>query len=298
MRVYWSDRFDQAFGGDRRFPHGKYARLRQRLLSEGILDEGMLLRSPLATTAELCAAHTTDYVEAVLSGTLDARALRRIGFSWSSALVERARTSVGGTLAAAREALGTGCSGQLAGGTHHAHADFGSGYCVFNDQAVAARVLLGEGRVQRVAILDLDVHQGDGNSAILGGDPRVFVASVHGERNFPFRKVPGDLDIGLEDGAEDRAYLAACGDALDAVVGFRPDIILYQAGVDALAEDRLGRLSVTHEGLCRRDEMVVGRARSTGVALSIAIGGGYCDPIEPTVVANAQTFRLARLMLG
>jgi acetoin utilization deacetylase AcuC-like enzyme len=205
---------------------------------------------------------------------------------------------MGGAVAAARAAMRDGLSGQLAGGTHHAHYDFGSGYCVFNDFAVAALALLADKTVERVAIIDLDVHQGDGNAAILSPRPDVFVLSIHGEKNFPFRKQASDTDVDLPDGTEDGAYLRALADALPAVWDFRPDIVLYQAGVDPLGEDRLGRMALTYDGLIKRDALVLTEARTRGVPVSMAIGGGYADPIEVSVEAYANTYRVAKDIYG
>ena len=215
----------------------------------------------------------------------------------SEVLALRARVVVGGALAAAREALATGLSGQLAGGTHHAHRDFGSGFCVFNDLAVTALTLLAERRLDRIAIVDLDVHQGDGNAAILAGNPRVLVASVHGARNFPFAKLTSDIDVALPDGTGDDDYLAALSPVLDEVAAFRPGLILYLSGADPLASDTLGRLSLSFAGMIARDRAVFECAQRHGVPVSIAIGGGYADPISDTVEAYANTFRAAREVL-
>jgi acetoin utilization deacetylase AcuC-like enzyme len=213
-------------------------------------------------------------------------------------LMQRSCATVGGSLAAARASLEHGISGQLAGGTHHAHHAFGSGYCVFNDLAVATLTLLDEGRVSRVAIVDLDVHQGDGNAAILGADPRVFVLSIQGAKNFPFRRVPASLDVDLPDGTDDADYMRALVDALEAVTAFRPDLVLYLSGADPLAEDTLGRLSLTHAGLIDRDRYVLETFARRGVPVSIAIGGGYAVPITLTVDAYANTFRTAATVHG
>ncbi|MFM1813597.1 MAG: hypothetical protein RLZ98_292 [Pseudomonadota bacterium] len=281
-----------------RFPREKYRMLRERLAHEGIVSPGDLLPSPYASRDELLAAHAQRYVDAVFDGTLPADGVRRIGLPWSPSLVNRSRAVVGGALAAARMALETGISGQLAGGTHHAHHDFGAGFCVFNDLAVAARVLLGEGRVARVAILDVDVHQGDGNAAILSADPDVFVVSLHGEKNYPFRKVDSNLDLPLPDGADDEAFGVALEEALEHVAAFRPGLLLYLSGVDALASDRLGRLAMTHAGLLARDLRVFEFARMRALPVSIAIGGGYADPIAESVEAYVNTFRAAREVFG
>ncbi len=291
---FWSPRFDAPVADHRRFPYSKYRLLRERLLADEILSHKRLWQSPAAGVGEIERAHDPAYVHRVLTGALDAKELRRIGFRWSDEIPMRSRVSVGGGVASARAALRDGISGHLAGGTHHAHRDFGSGFCVFNDHAVAALTLMDEGVVDRISILDLDVHQGDGTAAILSGNERAIVVSVHGEKNFPFRKVPSHRDFPLPDGADDDAYLKACGQALEVVLAHRPDLLLYQAGVDALAEDRLGRLSVSAEGLARRDAMVFGATHARGVPVAMAIGGGYCDPIAPTVSAYCRTFAEAK----
>lgn len=294
MRFYFPDTPELPLPAGHRFPAGKYRMLRELVERERILGKAELLPSPVAQIHELLRAHDIDYVEQVRLGTLPADAQRRIGLPWSETLALRSLATTGGSLAAARAALDYGLSGQLAGGTHHAHRDFGSGYCVFNDLAVAALGILAEARVHRVAIVDLDVHQGDGTAAILADKPDVFVLSIHGEKNFPFRKVPSTLDIGLPDGTEDEAYLAELAAALEHVAAFDPDLVLYLAGADPLKSDTLGRLSLTFDGLATRDRMVLDFCRQRATPVSIAAGGGYADPITDSVAAYANTFRIAR----
>ncbi|MEM1306092.1 MAG: histone deacetylase [Pseudomonadota bacterium] len=279
-----------------RFPAQKYALLRQRLLADGVLRDGDLHASPLATRDELTAAHDPAYVDAIADGSVDPAIMADIGLPWSPVLARRSRATVGGTLAAARAALSSasGVSGQLAGGTHHAHAARGAGFCTFNDFAVAAEVLLREGAIDRVAIIDVDVHQGDGNATLLAANPAVFVASLHGANNYPFDKPLSDLDIALPDGTEDRAYSHALCDALNEIGAFRPDLLLMNAGVDPLEQDRLGRLALTFDGLYERDRLILHFAERRGIPLVIAIGGGYARPIDLTVTAYANTFRAAR----
>jgi acetoin utilization deacetylase AcuC-like enzyme len=298
MRVLANDRYIVSLPAGHRFPVEKYALLRAKIVADGVLHEDELTDAPLATRQELLAAHTAEYVDAILDGTIDERRMRRIGLPWSEGLVGRARGAVGAQLTAARAALEDGVAGALSGGTHHAHADFGAGYCVFNDIAVAARTLLAEGRVARVAVVDLDVHQGDGNAALLGGDPRVHVLSLHGRNNFPFRKVPSTVDVELADGTGDDEYLAALAAALPAVFGHAPELLFYQAGVDPLAEDTLGRLALTHAGLMARDRMVLTACRDRGVPVSLSLGGGYAKPIGLTVEAYVNTYRVVREVFG
>jgi acetoin utilization deacetylase AcuC-like enzyme len=292
MQFFYPDTPDIPLTPGHRFPSGKYRLLRELILKEGILPAASLVAAPSATPEQLQLAHDPAYVTAALVGTLEPEILRGIGLPWSEILMARARATVGGSLAAARSALTTGFSGQLAGGTHHAHRAFGSGFCVFNDLAVTSLTLLAEGRVSRIAILDLDVHQGDGNAAILGPNPAVFVVSLHGDRNFPFVKPPSDLDIGLADGTGDDAYLVALEPALERIAEFRPGLLLYLSGADALRSDRLGRLDLSLAGLAARDRRVFQFCRDRAVPVSIAIGGGYADPISESVEAYANTFRV------
>lgn len=294
MRIFYPDTPDLPLPPGHRFPAEKYGLLRQAVIARGILRSDTLHPSPLAAQAQLIRAHDPAYVSAMLSGTASPQTMTRIGLPWSETLIARSRATAGGTLQAAREALMSRVSGQLAGGTHHAHRDGGAGFCIFNDCAVAAFTLLDERAITRTAILDLDVHQGDGNATIFADDPRIFTASVHGERNYPFEKAASCLDIGLPDGTTDDAYLVACERALAAVIAFAPDLIFYIAGVDPLAADRLGRLCVTHEGLKTRDTRVLRACEAANLPLVILIGGGYADPIDDTVTAYANTFAALR----
>ena len=249
--------------------------------------------APLATRAEVLRVHTAEYAEGFLAGSLPANSMRRIGFPWSPGLVQRTLASAGSTLHAARTALATGLAGTLAGGTHHAFRGEGSGFCVFNDLAIAIEDLRAQHAVKRFAVVDLDVHQGDGTAAIFSAEPKVFTFSVHGKKNFPFRKQQSTLDVELEDGAEDDEYLNEVERGLANVWRFRPEFILYQSGVDGLQSDRLGRLKLTNDGLRRRDEMVIQEARQRGIPLVITLGGGYSEPIALTVAAHVNTFRIA-----
>ncbi len=208
--------------------------------------------------------------------------------------MQRSLAAVGGSLCAAAEALESGFSGNLAGGTHHAMADAGQGFCVFNDIAVVILNLLQERSIDRAGVIDLDVHQGNGDAAILGGRPEVFTFSMHGQKNFPFRKVASTLDVGLADNAGDQEYMAALEQSLPQVFAFRPDIVIYQAGVDPLSEDRLGRLSLTLAGLEARDRLVLSECRRRGIPVCLTLGGGYARPIERTVEAHVQTYRVAK----
>jgi acetoin utilization deacetylase AcuC-like enzyme len=298
MRVFYSDHHTVELPAGHRFPMGKYRALRELLLAEGVLRAADLAPAPLATRADLERVHDPAYVAAILAGTIDAKAQRRIGLPWSPALVARSSASAGGTLAAARAALVDGLAANLAGGTHHAHRDHGAGFCVWNDLAVTAGALLAEGAVARVLVFDVDVHQGDGTAAIFAGDDRVQTFSLHGARNFPFEKQASDLDVPLADGAGDDDVLAAVERGLAHFAAPAPDLVLYQGGVDALASDSLGRLRMTHAGLAERDRRVLGHFRARSIPVVLTLGGGYAKPISDTIEAHANTYRVATALAG
>ena len=242
----------------------------------------------------LARVHTTDYVERFTSGRLDDAAMRRIGFPWSEGLVERSYRAVGGTMSAAAAALTDGVAMNLAGGTHHAFADHGEGFCVFNDVAVAIRDLQSGGHVRRVTVVDLDVHQGNGTHAIFAGDDTVFTFSMHGERNYPFTKVAGSLDIELPDGTGDSVYLDTLAASLpDVLARSAPDLVIYLAGADVLEHDRLGRLGLSLDGAARRDACVLQGCRDVGIPVAITVAGGYGRDIDATVQAHVNTARIA-----
>lgn len=294
MDIFYSDHYTMPLPPSSRFPMAKYRMLRDYLLAEKIIEPHELKESPLASEELLCLAHTQTYVEAMRDGSVSTEIIKRIGFPWSPALYQRICATVGGALESAKSALQNGIAGNLAGGTHHSHADRGEGYCVFNDIAVAARYLIANQLAQRIAIIDLDVHQGNGNSSILRHDPGVFIFSMHGEKNYPFIKVASHLDIALEDGASDEVFLTNLQTGMKEVEAFQPDFIFYQMGVDPLKEDTLGRMNLTFEGLMRRDEIVIGYAHEQRIPISLALGGGYAKPIELSVQAYANTYRVAK----
>lgn len=277
----------------------KYALLRKRLVRDGLVRESDLIAARVAPLEDVFAVHDAAYVQGFLDGTLDRKVIQRIGFPWSEEMVMRSLGSVGSTLGAVEAALEDGLAGTLAGGTHHAHAAFGSGYCVFNDLAIAARRLLDRGSVERVLVFDVDVHQGDGTAAIFASDERVFTCSIHGARNFPSRKAASDLDVALPDGTDDDAYLEALDRTLgEALHRARPDIVLYQGGVDVLEADHLGRLALSKEGVFERDSMCLQAFRRAGLPVVLTLGGGYANPIERSIEAYAGTYRAARSVLG
>lgn len=301
MQAYYSDHFVLPLPPGHRFPMPKYRLLRDRVEAEA--PGVRLAEAPAATDGELALAHTPHYVTSVAEGLLSAAEQREIGFPWSPAMVERARRSVGATVAAARTALAEGVAAQLAGGTHHAYSYKGSGYCVFNDAAVAARLMQAEAhrhhrRLLRVAVIDLDVHQGNGTAAIFADDPSVFTLSLHGARNFPFRKEASDLDVELPDGCADAAYLDALDGALGALwqrhAHAPPGLVFYLAGADPHEGDRLGRLKVSAAGLAERDRRVLGACRERGIPVAISMAGGYGRVIDDSVAVHLQTLREAQ----
>lgn len=306
-RLFYTDHHVLPLPAGHKFPLEKYRLLRELLMQDGVFT---LEPAPLAAQSIVELVHQPAYVQAFLAGTLGDSAMRRIGFPWSQALVHRTLASVGATLAATQEALETSWGGTLAGGTHHAFAAEGSGFCVFNDIAVAARWLQrgehatnrnGSGPhppIQRIAVIDLDVHQGDGTAHIFRDDPSVLTLSVHCRNNFPLRKQTSKIDVELPAGAGDEEYLRALAEVLPRVWQFVPQLVFYQAGVDGLASDVLGHLELTHAGLVERDRIVMRGVRQLGVPFVITLGGGYSRPIELTAQAHANTFRVAREVLG
>lgn len=293
MVVFAYDHLPLSLPPGHRFPASKYRLLRERLLADGTLAADQVLPAPPPTDAQIARAHTQPYLTKLATGTLSAAEIRRIGLPWSPELVARVRHMVGGTIAAARTALRDGVGVNLGGGTHHACSDHGQGFCLLNDMVIAARAMQAEGRIRRAVVIDCDVHQGNGTAEITQGDPTLYTCSLHGEKNFPFRKVPGDLDIGLPDGTGDDAYSAALAGALAQIErDFRPDMVFYLAGADPYTDDRLGRLSLSLAGLGARDEQVLGWARAQGLPVVVTLAGGYARQIEDTVTIYAQTVAL------
>jgi acetoin utilization deacetylase AcuC-like enzyme len=294
LTVWSSARYTFPLPDGHRFPVAKYELLRRRVIDERIVAEERVLDPDRVDVGALRLVHDDTYVRRFSDGALTDAELRRLGFPWSEALVERSFRAVGGTIAAARRALHDGVAMNLAGGTHHAFPDHGEGFCVFNDVAVAIRLLQSEGAIRRAAVVDLDVHQGNGTHAIFAGDTGVFTFSMHGGRNYPFHKVAGSLDVELPDRTGDAEYLARLADVLPRVlVESAPDLVLYIAGADPHEGDRLGRLALTFDGLARRDAMVLQSCREVGIPVAIVIGGGYGVRIEDTVEAHLRTVRIA-----
>lgn len=289
MRAFAHDLYTYPLPEGHRFPLSKYRLVREaaeRLPGVHVHD------ADAAGWDELLRTHSDDWVARVRDGRLERREELALGLPWSDALVERARRATGATIAAARAALEDGISANLGGGTHHAFAGAGRGFCVFNDVVTALRVLRSEGRVQRVLVVDVDVHQGDGTHALLAGDAAAFTLSVNGFRNYPFRRVPGDLDVDLPDGTTDDPYLTALDEALPvALRRARPELCFVLAGADPFEGDRLGRLALTKQGLTARDELVRDTLADAGVPICVTLAGGYAEDIRDTVDINVSTLR-------
>lgn len=299
MKLFFADTVPLGLPEGHRFPAVKYPLLRERVARSGCFPPEALIPASPVSFDLLCLAHTPDYVRRVFSGQLSEKEIRRIGLPWSPELVERSRCSVGATLSACRAALSEGVSANLGGGTHHAYADHGEGYCVFNDVAVAVRAILSETPARRILIVDCDVHQGNGTAAILAGDPAVFILDLYGARNFPFHKEAVSLAVPLPDGANDAVYLAALRTALpQAIEQAQADLAIYLAGSDAFAGDSLGRLSLTKAGLEGRDRLVLHSLRQAGLGVCVVMAGGYARPISDTVDIHFRTLCVAQEVFG
>lgn len=297
MKLFYSNHFVLPLPAGHRFPMEKYALLKDSLLASGHFGPDDICIPEAASDLELGRAHDPCYISRVQAGHLTDKEMKQIGFPWSPEMVERSRRSAGATLGAARQALRDGVAANLAGGTHHAHRDRGEGFCVFNDAAVTALMLLAEGHARRVLIVDADVHQGNGTATILADEPRAYTFSLHGARNFPFDKARSDLDIELPDGCNDAAYLERLAWGLDTAFDLaNPDFVIYLAGADPYRDDRFGRLGLTHEGLGARDEMVLQRCHHLGLPTVLAMAGGYARQITDTVAIHAQTVGLAQAL--
>ena len=328
--AYWVyDHFPLPLPNRHRYPRNRFRIVRETLLAEGVLSAARLHRARPEDWDTLALAHDADYLAQVREGRLSARAVREIGLPFSPQLVERARAAVFATRQAVFRALDDGVACVIGGGTHHAFAGRGAGYCLFNDIAVAIRGLQSRNqqsrnqqsrnrqshnqqipnqrsrdlqnrhRIHRAAIVDLDVHQGNGSAELFGNDPGVFTFSLHGEKNWPHRKAAGDFDLGLPDGTGDAEYLAALEPPLvEMLERFRPELVCYLAGADPLHSDRLGRLALTHEGLRRRDALVLGLCHDRMIPVAVTLGGGYGQPMEDTIAAHVNTVREVERLWG
>jgi acetoin utilization deacetylase AcuC-like enzyme len=299
LKVFYSDHFVLPLPEGHRFPMIKYSMLRESVAASGICGPEELIVPHPVSDAEILRSHEEGYLRRVALGTLTEKEMRRIGFPWSQRMVERSRRASGGTLGACLAALEDGFAANLAGGTHHAFADRGEGYCVLNDSAIAARAVQAEGLVERIVVVDTDVHQGNGTAAIVRSDATIYTLSIHGAKNFPFRKEESDLDLALPDGADDGEFLDALADGLErALEESRAELAIYVAGADPFEDDRLGRLSVTKEGLAERDRLVLESCRERGLPVAVTMAGGYARDVEDTVDIHFQSIERAARLLG
>ena len=293
VKIFHSDACHLPLPARHTFPIDKYRRLRESVQAAGLADKGNLLAGPAATDEDILRVHDPDYFTRLQQGRLSRQEIRRIGFPWSPQLVERARFSTGSTLAAADSALAEGVGINLGGGTHHAFPDHGEGFCVLNDVAVGLRALQACQRIHTAVVIDCDVHQGNGTAAIFSGDPRVFTFSIHGRNNFPYRKVPGDLDIALEDDTADDEYLAYLESGLAQALAAGPfDLAVYLAGADPYRRDRFGRLALSRAGLARRDRLVMEACRQSSLPVVVTMSGGYARDTADTVAIHLETVRI------
>ena len=299
MKVFYSDHFVLPLPEGHRFPMVKYSLLCERVAAAGICAPGEIRVPRPVSDEEILRVHERTYLRRVVEGTLTQKEIRRIGFPWSERMVERSKRASGGTLDACRAALEDGFSANLAGGTHHAFANQGEGYCVLNDSAIAACAMHAEGLARRVVVLDTDVHQGNGTAAILRADPSVFTFSIHGAKNFPFRKEESDIDVALPDGADDAAFLDALADGLEeALEASKAELAIYLAGADPYEDDRLGRLCVTKEGLAERDRLVLESCRERGIPVAVTMAGGYARNVDDTVDIHCRSIQRAASLVN
>lgn len=293
MKIFRYDQYTYPLPEGHRFPANKYQLLRQAVETSIPAPPHQLINPTPATFAQLTLAHDPDYVERVMNGTLSREKQRQIGLPWSAELARRVLYSVGATIGASRAALRDGIGVSLGGGTHHACTAEGQGYCLYNDTAVAARVLQQEGFVWQTAIIDCDVHQGNGTAEITAGDKSVFTFSIHGEKNFPFRKIPSDLDIALPDGTVDNIYFQALAAGVEQTLAVQPELVFFLAGADVHINDKLGRLALTAEGIAARDRFVLSQCRKRGIPVVVTMAGGYGRNIHETVAIQLQTVKIA-----
>ncbi len=294
MKIFYTDTFPIPLPENHSFPKDKYFLLRMRIIEE-LCDQSIELRVPEPASDEaILRAHDPNYVRRLLNGELSDKEIRRVGLPWSAEIVKRTRYSVGGTIAACRAALEEGVAVNLGGGTHHAFRDHGQGYCWLNDTAIAVRAMQAEGLVRQVLIIDCDVHQGNGTAAILKDDATIFTFSIHGKNNFPYQKEKSDLDVELEDGADDAAYLAALDKGIiRSLDNFSADLVIYLAGADPYQEDRFGRLALTKEGLAQRDRLVLRHCYEAGLPAAVTMAGGYARNLKDIVDINFKTILAA-----
>ncbi len=294
LKIFYTDDFVLPLPEGHRFPMEKYSLLRQKVCEAGLVPREDLYVPHAATDEEILRAHDPEYLRRVQHGELTEREIQRIGFPWSMEMVERTRRSCGATIETCRAALEDGVAASLAGGTHHAFRDYGQGYCVLNDSAIASLAMQAEGRAERVVVIDCDAHQGNGTAAILQNDATVFTFSIHSDNGFPFRKEKSDLDIPLHDGVDDATYLDALEEGLVRALNLAgADLAIYLTGADPYLDDRFGRLSLTKEGLANRDRLVLHHCHGAGLPVAITMGGGYARQVQDTVDIHFQTVKIA-----
>lgn len=295
LKVAFSPIFLYQVPEKHRFPMQKYRLIPERLIEEGVLSEDNFFAPDKLTEEEILTTHTLEYWQKLKTQTLSRKEARAIGFEMTPELVERGRYIAHATYECALYAKQYGVSLNVAGGTHHSFTDHGEGFCVFNDVCIASNLLLSRGEAERILVVDLDVHQGNGNASIMANEPRVFVFSMHGEKNYPFRKPPSDLDIELANDTDDETYLTQLKQTLPNLIAeHKPDLIFYQSAVDVLATDKLGKLALTPEGCKQRDDFVLRQARDNNIPIAVVMGGGYSEDVEDVVEAHCNTFRLAK----
>ncbi|HEX8000297.1 MAG TPA: histone deacetylase [Pyrinomonadaceae bacterium] len=294
MRVFYTSRYYADIGEGHVFPIRKFELVRDLLLSEGTLQPADIIEPLPAPIADVLLVHTEDYITRLRAGSLTPRELRRLGLPWSKALVRRSFLATGGTIGAARNALTEGVGSNLAGGTHHAFPERGEGFCVLNDVAIAIRVLRREQLIKRAAVVDCDVHQGNGTATIFENDESVFTFSMHGAKNYPLFKARSTLDVELPDETSDAEYLSTLAEHLPRVFAHNPDIIFYLGGADPYVGDKLGRLALSIKGLRERDELVLRECQQRGVSVATVMSGGYAANISDTVEIHCNTIRAVR----
>ena len=297
MQIFHYDHYTFPLKEGHRFPAQKYQLLRERVLAEAFVSEVDLVSPTAVSPQQIKRVHTKNYIHRFENGLLTQAEIRRIGLDWSPQLVKRIQHVVGATIAVCRVALRDGIALSLGGGTHHACTDHGQGYCLYNDIMIALRTMQAERRIRTAAVIDCDVHQGNGTAEIATGDSSIYTFSIHGEKNFPFRKIPSDWDIGLPDGTGDDVYLEVLETAVAQIIlSQKPDLIVYLAGADVHENDRLGRLALTKSGIGQRDEMVLSMCRRANIPVAVLMAGGYGKDLDVMIGIQAQTVQLASQM--
>lgn len=295
MRVSYAPGYYAPIPDEHIFPIKKFKGLYRYLTEQEIIHQSDIVEPSMVDMASLLTVHSGRYANGIMKGSLGDKEIRRLGLPWSDALARRSRLAVQGTINAALMALQDGIAGNLAGGTHHAMPDYGEGFCVFNDVAVAIKVLQQSMWARKILVIDCDVHQGNGTAEIFKENPDVFTFSLHGAKNYPFKKPPSTLDIGLPDKTQDRAYLQTLGDALDKIFQqFSPDLVFYLGGIDPLESDHFGRLSLTEKGLANRDRIVIQKVLDEDIPLTLLLSGGYAPTLKKTVLAHSLMFKTAK----